>query len=165
MKDTSTKHKKTRRFDSDKLFKLGATVAGVYVLVIIVLIVFQLSFESYPIWAEEGLGFVTGTDWNPVEGRESFGVLPYIVGTLVTSAFAMAIGVPLSIGIAMFDLGFVVELLAAAASYNCGACTYSGFIFENILKNLCLEIASVEWMLQSVQFLRMETLQAGTSPI
>ena len=123
MKDTSTKHKKTRRFDSDKLFKLGATVAGVYVLVIIVLIVFQLSFESYPIWAEEGLGFVTGTDWNPVEGRESFGVLPYIVGTLVTSAFAMAIGVPLSIGIAMFvtdapakignPLGFVVELLAA----------------------------------------------------
>ena len=119
MKDTSTKHKKTRRFDSDKLFKLGATVAGVYVLVIIVLIVFQLSFESYPIWAEEGLGFVTGTDWNPVEGRESFGVLPYIVGTLVTSAFAMAIGVPLSIGIAMFvtdapakignPLGFVVN--------------------------------------------------------
>ena len=126
MKDTSTKHKKTRRFDSDKLFKLGATVAGVYVLVIIVLIVFQLSFESYPIWAEEGLGFVTGTDWNPVEGRESFGVLPYIVGTLVTSAFAMAIGVPLSIGIAMFvtdapakignPLGFVVELLAAVPS-------------------------------------------------
>ena len=66
MKDTSTKHKKTRRFDSDKLFKLGATVAGVYVLVIIVLIVFQLSFESYPIWAEEGLGFVTGTDWNRI---------------------------------------------------------------------------------------------------
>ena len=126
MKDTSIKHKKPRRFDSDKLFKLGATVAGVYVLVIIVLIVFQLSFESYPIWAEEGLGFVTGTDWNPVEGRESFGVLPYIVGTLVTSAFAMAIGVPLSIGIAMFvtdapakignPLGFVVELLAAVPS-------------------------------------------------
>ena len=94
MKDTSTKHKKTRRFDSDKLFKLGATVAGVYVLVIIVLIVFQLSFESYPIWAEEGLGFVTGTDWNSkdgnqsVEGRESFGYL--------------CSAVPHSIGIAMF---------------------------------------------------------------
>ncbi|MDI1494789.1 MAG: phosphate ABC transporter permease subunit PstC [Cenarchaeum symbiont of Oopsacas minuta] len=115
-----------RRFDSDKLFKIGATIAGVYVLVIIALIVFQLFFESYPIWIEEGFGFVTGTDWNPVEGRESFGVFPYILGTLITSALAMAIGVPLSIGIAMFvsdappkignPLGFLVELLAAVPS-------------------------------------------------
>ena len=126
MADDFIKHKKVRRLDSDKLFKIGATVAGVYVLVVIVLMVFQLSFESYPIWAEEGLGFVTGTDWNPVEGRESFGVLPYIIGTLVTSALAMAIGVPLSIGIAMFvsdapakigtPLGFVIEMLAAVPS-------------------------------------------------
>ncbi len=125
-KNIPIKHKGIRRFDSDKLFKIGATVAGVYVLVVIVLIVFQLSFASYPIWVEEGFGFVTGTDWNPVEGRESFGVMPYIIGTLITSALAMAIGVPLSIGIAMFvsdappkignPLGFIVELLAAVPS-------------------------------------------------
>ncbi|MEK6818056.1 MAG: phosphate ABC transporter permease subunit PstC, partial [Thermoproteota archaeon] len=60
------------------------------------------------------------------EDRESFGALPYILGTLTTSAIAMMIGVPLSIGIAMFisdappkigaPLGFMVELLAAVPS-------------------------------------------------
>ena len=87
---------------SDKIFKLAATIAGSFVLVIIALMIFQLISESYPIWESEGLGFIIGTDWNAVEGRESFGALPYILGTLTTAALAMIIGVPLSIGIAMF---------------------------------------------------------------
>ncbi len=111
---------------SDKIFKLAATIAGSFVLVIIALMIFQLISESYPIWEAEGLSFIIGTDWNAVDGRESFGALPYIAGTLVTAALAMAIGVPLSIGIAMFisdapakiggPLGFLVELLAAVPS-------------------------------------------------
>lgn len=119
-----TSHK--RKINSDQIFKLGATIAGTFVLAIIVLMIFQLVSESYPIWEEEGLSFVIGTDWNAVEGRESFGALPYILGTLTTAALAMAIGVPLSIGIAMFvsdappkigvPLGFLVELLAAVPS-------------------------------------------------
>ena len=89
-------------------------------------LVFQLVSESYPIWEENGLSFITKTEWNAVEGREDYGVLPYIFGTLVTSGLAMVIGVPLSIGIAMFisdaptkiggPLGFLVELLAAVPS-------------------------------------------------
>jgi phosphate transport system permease protein len=89
-------------------------------------LVFQLVSESYPIWEEDGLSFITSTDWNAVDGRESFGALPYILGTLVTASLAMLIGVPLSIGIAMFisdappkiggPLGFLVELLAAVPS-------------------------------------------------
>ena len=111
---------------SDRIFKIGATLAGVYVLVMIVFLAFQLVSESYPIWEENGLSFITKTEWNEVEGREDFGALPYIFGTLATSALAMAIGVPLSIGIAMFisdapskiggPLGFLVELLAAVPS-------------------------------------------------
>ena len=93
---------------------------------IIALLVFQLISASYPIWEEEGFSFIIGTDWNPVEGRESFGALPYIFGTLVVASLAMLIGVPLSIGIAMFisdapskigtPLGLLVELLAAVPS-------------------------------------------------
>lgn len=111
---------------SDKFFKISATLAGVYVLVMIAFLVFQLVSESYPIWEETGLSFISKTEWNAVEGREDYGVFPYILGTLVTSALAMAIGVPLSIGIAMFisdappkiggPLGFIVELLAAVPS-------------------------------------------------
>jgi len=111
---------------SDKIFKIAATVAGAYVLVVVLLMVVQLGWESGPIWQEEGLGFIWGTDWNAVDGRESFGAFPYIIGTLVTAAIAMSIGVPLSIGIAMFvltapkrigdPLGYLVELLAAVPS-------------------------------------------------
>jgi len=111
---------------SDKAFKIGAAIAGSYVLVVVALMAFQLVSQSYPIWEEEGLSFISGTDWNAVEGRESFGALPYILGTLATSAMAMAIGVPLSLAIAMFisdappkiggPLGFLVELLAAIPS-------------------------------------------------
>ena len=114
------------KINSDKIFKLGATIAGTFVLIIIVLMVFQLFSESYPIWEKEGISFVIGDNWDSREGRESFGVLPYIVGTLVTAGMAMMIGVPISIGIAMFvsdapakiggPLGFIVELLAAVPS-------------------------------------------------
>ena len=128
---------------SDKIFKVGATIAGTFVLVIIALMIFQLAFESYPIWQEEGIGFVIGTDWNAVEGRESFGALPYVLGTLVTAALAMAIGVPLSIGIAMFvsdapakiggPLGFLVELLAAVPSVIYGL--WGLFIFKEYFRD------------------------------
>lgn len=116
----------SRRPISDKIFRIGATAAGVYVLVMVVLLGFQLISESFPVWDEYGLSFISKTDWNAVPDREDFGALPYVFGTLVTSALAMAIGVPLSIGIAMFisdapskiggPLGFLVELLAAVPS-------------------------------------------------
>jgi phosphate transport system permease protein len=94
---------------------------------------------SWDIFSFEGLGFITGTDWNAVEGRESFGALPYIVGTLVSAAIAMAIGVPISLGIAIFisemspsrlatPLSFVIELLAAVPSIIYGL--WALFIFR-----------------------------------
>ena len=132
-----------RKLNTDKIFKIGTTIAGAYVLVIIALMVFQLLSESYPVWQEEGISFITGTDWNPVEGRESFGALPYILGTLVTAALAMAIGVPLSIGIAMFlsdapksisePLGFMVELLAAVPSVIYGL--WGLFVFRTYFRD------------------------------
>lgn len=133
-----------QKINSDQIFKIGATVAGAFVLVIIVLMVFQLVSESYPIWEEEGVSFVIGTDWNEVEGRESFGALPYILGTLTTAALAMIIGVPLSIGIAMFvsdaprkigaPLGFLVELLAAVPSVIYGL--WGLYVFREHFRDL-----------------------------
>lgn len=136
-KQVSLRH----RLPADKLFKIGATVAGTYVLAIIVLMIFQLSSQSYPIWQSEGLSFLFGSDWNAVGGRESFGAAPYIVGTLVTAGLAMAIGVPLSIGIAMFisqapkylggPLSILIELLAAVPSIIYGL--WGIFVFRQIL--------------------------------
>ena len=128
---------------SDKAFKIGAAIAGAYVLVIVALMAFQLLSGSYPVWEKYGLSFISGSDWNAVEGRESFGALPYILGTLATSAMAMAIGVPLSLAIAMFisdaspkiggPLGFLVELLAAIPSIIYGL--WGLFVFRLYFKD------------------------------
>jgi phosphate transport system permease protein len=73
------------------------------------------------------LGFLTGRDWNPVAGREQFGALPFIFGTLVTSAIAIALALPVSVGLALLlneaasgwfrnPLAVFVDLLAAIPS-------------------------------------------------
>ena len=116
-----------KSFIGDKFFKGLVIGASVYTLIMVALVFFALADGSVPIFLKEGINFVTGTDWNAVEGRESFGALPYIIGTLVSSTIAMAIAVPISIGIAIFItemmknklgtvLSFIVELLAAVPS-------------------------------------------------
>ena len=116
-----------KSFIGDKFFKGLVIGASVYTLCMVALVFFALADGSLPIFLKEGINFVTGTDWNAVEGRESFGALPYIIGTLVSSTIAMAIAVPISIGIAIFItemmknklgtiLSFIVELLAAVPS-------------------------------------------------
>ena len=128
---------------TDKIFKWGATLAGAYVLAMVLVVVLQLGIESVPIWEKEGAGFLWGTDWNPVPGRDSFGALPYVVGTLLTAGIAMAIGVPLSIGIAMFvmiaprrigaPLGYLVELIEAVPSVVFGL--WGLFVFRVYLRD------------------------------
>lgn len=72
-----------------------------------------------------GFGFLTSRAWNP--SRDEFGALPFIYGTVVSSLIALALSVPLSLGVAVFlveqaprklsrPLTFLVELLAAIPS-------------------------------------------------
>ena len=79
----------------------------------------RLAFETF------GLGFITSTDWDAVNG--DFGALVPIYGTIVTSIIALIIAVPVSLGIALFltdiaprwirgPIGMAVELLAAIPS-------------------------------------------------
>ncbi len=129
---------------SDKSFKIATAVTATYILAIIVLIVFQLISGSYQIWTQEGISFLTGSNWNAVEGSESYGTAPYIVGTFVTAGLAMLIGVPISIGIAMFlselapkllrsTLSFVIEVLAAVPSVIYGL--WGMFVFRDYLRD------------------------------
>ena len=78
-----------------------------------------------PALSKFGGGFFVRNAWNPV--TMDFGALAPVYGTLVTSGIALAIGVPISFGIAIFltemcppalkrPLGTAVELLAAIPS-------------------------------------------------
>jgi phosphate transport system permease protein len=72
-----------------------------------------------------GFGFLASSSWDPVTGQ--FGALPFIYGTVITSAIALIIAVPIGLGAAIFlaELAparvsgmftFFIELLAAVPS-------------------------------------------------
>ena len=89
------------------------------------LLVFELWIKSGPSRLSFGWDFLTSSAWDPVAGK--FGALPFIYGTVVTSALALLIAVPLGVGAAIFlaelaplrlsdALTFCIELLAAVPS-------------------------------------------------
>ena len=123
----------------DKTFYAVVLGTAGYTLLLLALIAYAVGEGSIEIFSFEGLEFITGTDWNAVYGRDAFGALPYIIGTLVTSSIAMAIAVPVSLGIAVFlsdiaptkivtPLSFVIELLAAVPSIVYGL--WALFVFR-----------------------------------
>jgi phosphate ABC transporter phosphate-binding protein/phosphate ABC transporter permease protein PstC len=124
----------------DKIFRLIVIGAASYTILLLGLVAISIFSGSAEVFYSEGvIGFITGTDWNAVEGRESYGALPYVVGTLISSGIAMAIGVPISLGIAIFivevapqrmsiPLSFIVELLAAVPSIIYGL--WALFVFR-----------------------------------
>ena len=93
---------------------------------ILVGIALTVAWKAMPAIGEFGLGFLFTSAWNPVD--EQYGALPMIYGTLVSSAIALLIAVPLGLGTAIFlsedfiplqmrtVLVFLVELLAAVPS-------------------------------------------------
>jgi phosphate transport system permease protein len=119
--------KPSSSLSSDSTFRELTAAISAAIIVIIALTALVLVQGSLPVLNQFGLGFLTGVKWNPVEGREVFGVLPYVLGTLATSGIAILLGVPISIGIAVFlsemsigpirtVLSQLIELLAAVPS-------------------------------------------------
>ncbi len=109
----------------DLLFRLATRAFAFLVLALLAAILASLVVGSLPAIRKFGLGFLGDAAWNPV--TEQFGALAPIVGTLVTSAIALIIGIPVSFGIALFltelsptwlrrPLGTAIELLAAIPS-------------------------------------------------
>jgi phosphate transport system permease protein len=110
----------------DRLYYGLLWVLGIFVLVVAGLIVLNLALVSRPLFAVESVwSFVHGDDWDPV--THQFGALPFIYGTLVTSAVSIVVAVPIAVGLALFItqfshkrlapfLSIPVELLAAIPS-------------------------------------------------
>ena len=109
----------------DLLFRNLTRVSACGVLVLLAAIIGSLVVGSMPTIHAFGFGFLTSSDWDPV--NDQFGALIPIVGTLVTSAIALLIAIPVSFGIAIFltelsprilrrPLGVAIELLAGIPS-------------------------------------------------
>jgi phosphate transport system permease protein len=144
--DQALTHLKPQKFFSSKikvtgdfLFKNLAAVMAASAIIILIVTGYVLSTGAVPVIQKFGSNFFFSSAWNPVEGREIYGALPYVLGTLVTSGIALLIGVPLSLGIAIFlvemapktlrvPIGYLVELLAAVPSVIYGL--WGLFIFR-----------------------------------
>lgn len=85
---------------NDRLFRLGVTACGLFVLVALLGAAFSMLWGAREAFATFGWQFVWSSDWDAVQKK--FGALVPIYGTLVTAAIAMIIAVPVSFGIALF---------------------------------------------------------------
>jgi phosphate transport system permease protein len=123
-------HRSWRRSNAGEIaFRAVVTVFGVSVLVLAALMLYQLAFESRDSIRTFGWGFLTDTTWDPV--NHVFGAAPAIYGTVVSSAIAVIVAVPISLGAAIYlsemappwlrnPASFLVESLAAIPSVVIG---------------------------------------------
>lgn len=118
---------------ADPVFKAAVTTAGVLVLALLAFMIIRTTADSWPIFAKEGLGFFTGDVWKAGSTRDlpeihgTYGALPFMYGTLITSLIALVIALPVAIGVALYltqlaprrlrgPLSYTVETLAAVPS-------------------------------------------------
>ena len=110
----------------DNAFYWVAKILAFAIAGVLVWITIQVGIAAIPAIKEFGLSFLATSSWNPVNSQ--YGVWPAIYGTLVSSFIALAISVPIGLGVAIFlsedylpplvqrIIVFLVELLAAVPS-------------------------------------------------
>jgi phosphate transport system permease protein len=103
-----------------------AAVASGLLIVAIAVTVFR---DAWPAFERFGFGFVADAVWDPV--RNIYGARDFLVGTVISSAFAVLIGAPTAIAIALFlteiaprrlrgPVALLVELIASIPSVVVG---------------------------------------------
>jgi phosphate transport system permease protein len=113
----------------DTLFRGVALAASAGSAFLLGWIAFKVLDLAWPSIEEFGLSFIWTDAWDPV--TEQFGALAFVYGTALTSAIALVLAVPISIGIALFltelaprrvaaPIATMVELLAAIPSVVLG---------------------------------------------
>ncbi len=113
----------------DRIFSNLTLIFALVMVGILLGIVVILALDAMPAINKFGLPFLGSQSWDPV--RESFGALPAIYGTLLSSVIGLVIAVPISLGAAIFLVelappwirgagSFLIEMLAAIPSVIIG---------------------------------------------
>lgn len=111
----------------DTILKILVAAAALFIIGLLVALAVELYLGAAPSIYKFGPAFLIGSKWDP--SKDVLGALPFIYGTLLTSAIAIIIGLPISLGVAIFIseklkshqtfgylLGTIVDLLAAVPS-------------------------------------------------
>ncbi|HET9251233.1 MAG TPA: phosphate ABC transporter permease subunit PstC [Candidatus Eisenbacteria bacterium] len=145
----------SRPITFDAVYRGVLLTAATCVFLVVALIVYETAKGSEMSIRAFGWSFLTTTEWDPVAGR--FGAVPYIYGTLVTSAIALLLAVPVGIGSAIFlaelahrhvggVVSFVMELLAAIPSIVYGI--WGFFVLAPFLR-----VYIEPWLIQNFGYL------------
>lgn len=113
------------KLSGDTAFKITAALITCNIFLVLGIMLYKIVGDSWLSIETYGVSFLWRTTWDP--NRQLFGALPPIWGTLVTSAIALLLGVPVSLGIGLalsefapkrftYPVSFLVELLAAIPS-------------------------------------------------
>ncbi len=122
---TARPARRARGAAGDAIFRAAALFAALFVLISLSAAALSMLYGGLPALMKFGLGFLYHVAWNPV--RQDFGAAVPIYGTLLSSALAMLIAVPVSFGIAIFltevsprrlrgPIAAAIELLAGIPS-------------------------------------------------
>ncbi len=95
---------------SDKIFRGVVTAGGLFSLVILGLILIYLTYQGYEVLKSQGLGFITGSNWNVVADdagnidytQTEFGIAAMLIGTILCALIAVVIAVPISVLSALY---------------------------------------------------------------
>jgi phosphate transport system permease protein len=157
----------------DRVFESLCRGAGLFVLLLLGAIIVTLFIGGLPAFREFGAGFLWSADWNPVEGRESYGALVPVLGTIISAVLAILLAVPVAFGIAFFltelapewlrqPIATAIELLAAIPSIIYGM--WGLFVLVPFVQqNIQLTIGDALGSIPLVGFLFESRSFAGTS--
>jgi phosphate transport system permease protein len=110
---------------SNGAYRVILTVGAAIFVALALWFLYAIVSQARPIFDQLGVGWVFGKVWNP--NHNQFGLLPFILGTIETTAIALVLAVPIGLGTALAlaylvpprvkaTLGGAVELLAAVPS-------------------------------------------------
>jgi len=139
----------------DVVFRALTFLFALLVLLILGGVIVALVEGALPALRTFGIAFLFSDIWNPV--TEKFGALAPIYGTLVTSAIAMLVGIPVAFGVAVFiteicpiwlkrPLATMIELLAAIPSiiYGIwGLFVFAPFVQQYIQPSLIASLGQI----------------------
>lgn len=109
----------------DWLFNTLTGAAGLVVVLVIIGLFYELADAAWPSIKANGVSVLWSTDWNP--SAQVFGVGAFIIGTMITSIFALVFATIIAVLVALFlveiapgwvsrPVSYLVELLAAIPS-------------------------------------------------
>lgn len=116
---------KAKKKLSDLFFENLTLVFALLIIGLVVFIIYEMFMDSKLSREMFGFGFIFSQDWDPV--KDKFGALTFVYGTLISSIIALAISLPVSIGVAVYlselaanifktVISFLIEILAAIPS-------------------------------------------------